>query len=579
MCSGLIMIKIFVIFTLVTFVVMLVKNSSKTYMLFGGLLLFYYLLGLIDTKTMLSNFVNTSLIKLVLLFIVSLVIERTIIVNKLFDLLIKKSLKRTVFNLTIAANLMSAFFNNTAVVAAMIAPVKKNRFHPPSKLLIPLSYSAILGGTITLIGTSTNLLINGFIRSAGLKPLNLFDFAYVGIPLSVAGILLLIILSSRLPDKRGRLHNYLVEASVVSGSKLIGNSIEKNGLKNLNGISVRAIIRNKISCNKPDDEIIKSGDTIIFSCSKGNLPSLGFIDGITIFGKKNRYLPSSGIVEVIVSKFSDLIGKTIENVDFETLFDASVLAFKRGLETIPGIISKIKIESGDNFLVSLDAEFPKGQNLKRSFYVMSNTNNDKILNKNKSYIAFSLFFTAIIAAALNLIPPIKGLLMVLAVFLTLKFVTFGEIKRNIPFELIIIIGSALSIADIMVHSGVAQMIAMFIQPIFSEWGVMGEFIGVYLFTLLLTELVTNNAAAALAFPIAIQTAALYGASPYLFIFAVIYAASGSFIFPYGYQTNLMAASAGSYKTIDFIKICIPVSIVYSIIVMTLVPIFFPFKQL
>ncbi|GMT43490.1 MAG: SLC13 family permease [bacterium] len=573
------MIEIFIILTLVVFVILLIRNSSRTYILFGGLLLIYYLFGLIDTKTMLVNFVNTSLIKLVLLMIVSLVVQRTVMINGLSDLLIKKSLKRSVFNLTAVVSLMSAFLNNTAAVAAMIAPVKKNRFHPPSKLLIPLSYSAIFGGTMTLIGTSTNLIVNGFVRSAGLKPIGLFDFAYVGIPLSIAGILLLIIFSDKLLAKRdGSALSYLVEASVLSGSKLIGNSIEKNGLKNLNGISVEAVMRNGKRRDMPgNNETIKAGDIIIFSCNKDNLASFSFIDGITIFGKKNRYLSNSAIVEVVVSRFSDLIGKTIENVDFETTFDASMVAFKRGTETISGTIGKIKIKKGDSFLISADTEFSKRQNLRKNFYIISDMNNNKILSRKKSYIALFLFFAAIISAALNLIPLIKGLLIVLTVFILLKFITFEEIKRNIPLELIIIIGSALGISDVMVNFGVAQMAARFMQPVFSEWGVMGGFVGVYLFTLLLTELITNNAAAALAFPIALQTANLYGANPYPFIFAVIYAASGSFIFPHGYQTNLMVASAGGYKISDFIKIGIPVSIVYSIIVIFLVPFFFPFK--
>lgn len=575
-----VLIQITVLTSILLLLVLLIKSKLRPEILFPGVVVFYYFLGLLDTKTLFSNYTNSSLMTLVLLLLVSIVIEKTTLITAISSVIFKRSYHLSLFKLTAITSFLSAFLNNTAVVSSFLGMIKNNRHHAPSRLLIPLSYAAIFGGTITLIGTSTNLIINGFVIEQGMEPLSLFDFFYVGLPLTIAGIITIMIFAPRmLPEHKVEAEPYkhfFLETRIAEGSPLIGKSIQANGFRNLENLFLAEIIRNGtlISPVTPD-EVIRANDELIFTGDIEQVQSLKNFEGLEFFENKSDVL-SSNLVEVVISHESTLLGKTIKEANFRTRFDAAVVAVRRGEEKLSGKIGLTELEVGDRLVLAVGNDFRKRDNLNKNFYFISDVNTDKKLTSSESLLVVAGFIGVIALSALKIIAFIKGLMFLLMFFLLMRFTTLAQIKRRLPFDLILIIGSALGISHVLIETGSAALLSDAIQSVFGVYGVYGAFFGVYLLTFLLTELITNNAAAALAFPIAYATAVGLDVNALPFVMAVAYGASASFMTPYGYQTNLMVYSVGEYSFKNYLKMGLPVSIVYSAVVLLTVPYFFPF---
>ncbi|UFS62274.1 SLC13 family permease [Sulfurimonas sp. HSL-3221] len=571
-----------VLFSLGGLIVLLIRGTIRPGVLFFGLLMLYYLTGLIETKAMLHNFVNPSLIVLVLLIVISSVIERTAVVEWLSHAVFSRNRFASMLRLTGLTSLFSAFLNNTAVVASMMSMVKNNKHVAPSKAMIPLSYAAIFGGTMTLIGTSTNLIVNGFVVDAGLTPLSLFDFIYVGLPLAVAGGLFLSLFGSKLlptyaTKGRTQEERYFLEARVGSDSPLAGKTIQENGLRSMEQLFLAEVMRGErlISPVTPR-EVLQAGDVLIFTGNMRDVQELNRFKGLAIFDNKRCPLQDN-LTEVVVSHESALVGHTIKTAEFRTKFDAAVVAVRRGSEKLSGKLGNIELQAGDTLLLTAGEDFSKRENLKKNFYFVSNLSLNQKFDTKTSLLILGLFLGAIVLSATGVLPFLKGLFVLLGLFIILKFLSLRDVKLTFPFELVLIIGSALGIAQVLMNSGVADMLGNGIKEATGSMGIYGTFAAVYLMTFLLTEIITNNAAAALSFPVAYATATALGADPMPFIMAVAYGASASFMSPYGYQTNLMVYGPGGYKFADFVRIGLPVSVLYSALVLALVPIFFPFE--
>ncbi|NCO02142.1 MAG: SLC13 family permease [Epsilonproteobacteria bacterium] len=568
--------EIFVALSIVVLLLLLAQNKVNPAILFFGLVLMYYVFNLIEIKSMLNNFTNTSLVTLLLLLIVSIVIEKTTFISTISNKIFSKSYNKSLLKMSFFVSFFSAFLNNTAVVASMISVIQQNKFHAPSKLLLPLSYAAIFGGTITLVGTSTNLIVNGFVIERGLEPLNLFDFIYVGIPIAIFGGMTLLFVARFLPEIKNEAEKreYFIEAKVATTSKMIGKSILENKLRNLEHLFLNEVIRDNYNISPVDpSEILQADDILIFSGDVKQIEILNHFDGLILEHNKHE---AKNLVEVIVSHESNLINQRVKESNFRTKFDASIVSIKRGNEKLSTSIGNIVLEMGDNLILAVGKAFYKRDNLKKNFYILGDIGIQKKLSFFQSMLVVVSFLLVLLLSLLNILTLIKGLFMLLAFYLIIGFLNLQEIKRRFPYDLVIIIGSALGIASVMIDSGVANTLANFLNSSFGSFGVYGSFISIYLLTFLLTEIITNNAAAALSFPIAYVTATNLGVDITPFIFAVAYGASASFMTPYGYQTNLMVSSIGGYSFKIFLKSGILVSIVYSLIAIILIPIVFPF---
>lgn len=563
--------------------VLLVHGKISPAILFSTWAGAYYLFGLVPEKVYLSAFTNSALATLILLMLVSLALERTPILDKLSTMLFRggKAVS-AVFRLSLVAAVFSAFLNNTAVVGAFLGVVTKQRLIAPSKVLIPLSYASLFGGIITLVGTSTNLVVNSFTVSAGLPALGMFQFAWVGLPTALICILVLSLTSRLLPDNRtaddiSSSQRYFLEAQVQQDSPLAGRTIEQNRLRRLDGLYLVEILREGrlISPVNPE-EVLLAGDVLIFSGETEKVQALKQFDGLAVFGTDVPELLHSNLVEAVISNESELANRTLRDVDFRTMFDAGVVGIRRGDRQLRGQLGQITLHVGDALLLAVGPDFKQHRNIDRNFHVLDDTLQRPVLNTLQSTLAMSGFAVVILLSALEIAPLFSGLLVLLAALLITKILTLSELRRRFPFELMIIIASALSVAHALDASGAADLIASVMRSAFDAYGVMGAFVGVYLITMLLTELITNNAAAALAFPIALSTAKAFGVDPTPFIMAIAYGASACFLFPFGYQTHLMVYSPGRYRVKDFFRVGLPIAIVYSLCILILVPIVFPF---
>lgn len=563
--------------------ILLIHGKISPSILFSTWAGAYYLFGLVPEKVYLSAFTNSALATLILLMLVSLALERTPILDKLSTMLFRGGkAASSVFRLSFVATFFSAFLNNTAVVGAFLGVVTKQRFIAPSKVLIPLSYASLFGGIITLVGTSTNLVVNSFTVGAGLPALGMFQFAWVGLPTALICILVLSLTSRLLPDNRTAdditsNQRYFLEAQVQQDSPLAGRTIEQNRLRRLDGLFLVEILREGrlISPVNPE-EVVLAGDVLIFSGETEKVQALKQFDGLTVFGTDAPELLHSNLVEAIISNESELANRTLRDVDFRTMFDAGVVGIRRGDRQLRGQLGQITLHVGDALLLAVGPDFKQHRNIDRNFHVLDDTLQRPVLNTVQSTLAMCGFAVVILLSALEVVPLFSGLLVLLAVLLITRILTLSELRRRFPFELMIIIASALSVAHALDTSGAANLVAGVMRSAFDAYGVMGAFVGVYLITLLLTELITNNAAAALAFPIALSTAKAFGVDPTPFIMAIAYGASACFMFPFGYQTHLMVYSPGRYRVMDFFRVGLPITIVYSLCILILVPIFFPF---
>ncbi|WP_281544784.1 SLC13 family permease [Grimontia sp. SpTr1] len=557
----------------------LVFTKIKPAVLFAGAAFVAFQSGLVSVEAMAGNFTNSSLLTLVLLILASAALEKTRLVSWVSGQLASGRLGTVVAKLGVSTAFLSSFTNNTAVVVSLIGAVKRNRRHAPSRLLIPLSYAAILGGTLTLIGTSTNLIINSFVESAGLPALSFFAPSTIGLAVLAGGLLVLIPFCYLLPNYDDDSDDdlpYVLEAEVKRGSPLAGKTVSENGLRALRRLYLAEIVRDgELIAPVCPDTVMREGDKLQFCGDVESVATLQEIEGLALFGQ--HHINGQNLLEVVVSHSASILGKTLKEAKFRENFDAVVVAIRRGHEKLEGGLGNITLLAGDTLVIVPGKGFAKEQQrMQREFVLVNGLDSSARLDSKMSTWVLAGFAAVIGSALMEWMPLLNGLAAYLTVLLLTGVVNLVELKRRFPVEIVVIVGSALSLAQLMIQSGLSEQMGELFIYWFNGWGVYGALIATYLLTLVLTELVTNNAAAALSFPIGYSLALGYGVDPMPFIMAVLFGASASFISPYGYQTNLLVYSVGNYQLTDYLRIGLPLSLVYSALVLGLIPLFFPF---
>ena len=557
----------------------LIFTKWPTAWVFVCAMLVAYFTGMVDTTELLDKASNSGVITLVLLLLVSTGLEKLSWLTRLSHKLIVPSYLGSLLRIGTATAFFSAFVNNTAVVATLAHTVRNNRHHPASKLLIPLSYTAILGGTMTLIGTSTNLIVSSFLEDATGTGLAFFDFLAVGATATVFGMLALLISSRFLPISDSDamdINEYVIEAEVSETSALIGKSILENKLRDLEDLFLVEIVRESylISPVTPQEHI-EAGDKLIFSGDIKQLQALEAFDGLRLFAVDEGLL-SENMKEVIVMPNATIDGKTIKESAFRSVFDAAVVGMRRGGKRLSGKLGNITIQAGDSMMLAVGPDFNERKNLDKNFVIINDSVGEIQTTPFQNYLITGVLLMVIVLATLEVVPLIKGVVFLLLCMLAIGVVTGSELRRRFPFELWLIIASALTLSQALTNTGMVTVMANMLQNNLSGMGPYGALIGIYLGTLFLTEVMTNNAAAALSFPVAFGLAESYGVSFMPFVMVVAYGASASFLTPYGYTTNLMVQNLGSYEFRDYFRSGFLVSLVYSGVVIFLVPKLFPF---
>lgn len=572
---------VMVLLSLAVLLALLVQGRFSPATLFVTWAVGYHFAGMVDQASLLTSYTNPALATLVVLLMISITLERVPLLQRVIEDVLRGTPRWAVLRLTGAVALLSAFLNNTAVVGTLLGPLSRQTRIAPSRLLLPLSYAAILGGITTLVGTSTNLVVNSFMVNAGLSPLGMFELAWVGIPVALACLVVIALTHHWLPEHANQLPAsalpYFLEAGVCEGSPLVGRSIEANTLRHLDGLYLLAINRQgrALSPVSPQ-EIIQEGDRLIFTGAVEEVGTLTRFPGLHLFGQRADQLLRNNLVEVVLLPSSELTQKTLREVDFRTMFDAGVVGIRRGAQQLHGQLGRIRLHAGDALLLAVGTDFSQHRNIDRNFIVVSGTVVQPSLTSKQALAVMGGFAGVLALSAFQWVPLLSGLLALLGVLLISRLLSLSELRRRFPFELVFIIGSALVIAKVMEASGAAALVGSTIQVLFSGWGPFGALVGVYLLTVLLTELITNNAAAALGFPIGIAAAQAFGVEAMPFVLAVCYGASAGFLVPFGYQTHLMVYTPGRYRMTDFLRLGVPVSLTYSAVVLLLLPLMFPF---
>lgn len=555
-------------------------------LIFGAALTVLIVAGVLTPGQALSGFANPGLATVAILYVVVAGLVDTGAVQLISRTLLRgpRSVAGAQLRLMLPVTAMSAFLNNMPVVAMLVPVVQEwARRHrlSVSMLMLPLSYAAILGGTCTLVGTSTNLIVHGLVlQQTDLGPMGFFDIAWVGLPTAAAGIAF-VVLTSRwlLPARRapfqeaGELREYVIEMLVAPSSALIGKTLGGAGLRGLPGAFVAEIGRGEtvIPAVAPTERV-QVGDRLVFVGAVDSVVDLVRLHGLVpapdqVF-KLDTPRPERRFVEAVVSPASAVVGKTIRDARFREQYAAVVIAVARNGERLTGKVGDISVRAGDTLLLETGPSFVDRHGRSRDFLLMSEVHGASVPRHERAGLALTILAAMVLAAA-TVTGMLEAALLAAGLMLLTRCTTGASARASIDVSVLLVIGASIGVGSALQVTGAAAQIASALL------GMVGDhpylvLLTLYLFTSLLTEVITNNAAAVLVFPIA-EAAAGLGVSFWPFVVAIMMAASASFATPIGYQTNLMVYGPGGYRFTDYLRIGLPLNLLTAAVAVLVIP--------
>lgn len=543
------------------------------------------------TDQMVAGFGNPALVTVGILFAVVAGLELTGATDLATAWLLRrpKGLVDAQLRLLTPVAVLSAFLNNTPIVAAMLPVVsdlcKRTRL-PASRFFLPLSYAAILGGMCTTIGTSTNLLVNSKIAEKNIAEVGFFEPGWVGLPVTLVGLLYMI-LAGRflLPNRKPVVspqddpRRYTVEMSVAEGGPLVNQTIENAGLRHLPGLYLAEIQRegDSLPAVAPTEKL-QAGDLLLFVGMLDSVVDLQKIRGLMAGDDQARKLNVPAwhrkLVEAVVSSRCPMLNKTIREARFRTHYGAAVIAVARGGERIEGKIGDVRLQAGDVLLLEATPQFITRRRESSDFFLVSTVDQASVRRHDKAWLGLGILLVMVTLAATETLNILTAALAAALAMIATRCCTMIEARRSVDWSVLLVIGSALGIGAALDISGAAARIANGLLSLAGD-NPLFALAAVYLATMICTELITNNAAALLMFPIAWNTAETLEANPITFSLAVMIAASAAFSTPFGYQTNLMVFGPGGYRMSDYLKFGLPLNIIVFIVAMIIIPLVWP----
>jgi di/tricarboxylate transporter len=469
-----------------------------------------------------------------------------------------------------AVGAVSAFMPNTAVVGTFMGPASRHPKLSAHQILLPLSYMALAGGMITQFGTSANLVVVAQAEKAGID-IGFLHFLWPGLAVYLAVLVALSLASpSLLSESRNRStgsseEGFHIEARILAGSKLIGRSIAENELRNLDHFFVIELVRGErlISPVAPT-ETLQEGDTLIFVGDVRFLSELQNFDGLSpsvLPGVARRQT----LYHAMVGANSNLIGRTLRESRFRSVFDASVVAIRRGNERLSGKLGEIEIRRADVLVVAAGPEFFQRGDVRPNLELLEvDDPGQRPLSRIESLIVSAFFILLVGAGAMDLIPLAFATFVLLIGALIAGWLTEREIRRNFPFDIVVLLWGSLVLGALIDKSGIDVIMAEWVRSALAGHAPFLSIIVLFVLTWILTELLSNSGAALVALPIALELAARLNLPPEAFVMTVAFGASASFIIPFGYQTHVMVLTPGSYRLLDFVKLGSVVLVAYAI---------------
>jgi len=468
-------------------------------------------------------------------------------------------------------------------IPVCFALAKSHRF-PVSRILIPIAFASQLGGVCTLIGSSTNILVDSIARTSGFQGFQIFEFARLGLIMMAVGILYIMLFSSKLIPKRKssfqhidkyRLVDYLAELTVTEGSPLIGQKWEEIKDKEVKKIDLIQLIRGKKAVWKPIKTIISEGDIFLVHSDAARL--LKIKDAYKLHTNADAVIDDQKLssdevklIETLIPPRSPLTGRTLQNSDFAKRYGSIVLALQRRGKILRERLADIHLDSGDTLLLQCDKE-DVSRLLSSRDLIVTNELTELHLRKDRAFIALFLLALVVGLAAFNVVPLLTAALIGAIGMILARCLTLEEAYQAIDWKVIFLFGGMLPLGMALFQTGAASWLANSVFKSITDLGPVAVLAALYLLTAVLTELISSVAAAILLAPIAIALA-----DPRPFLMAITFAASTSFSTPIGFQTNTMIYAPGGYRFLDFARIGAPLNLIFWAIAVLLIPIFWPF---
>ena len=577
---------------IVAVLVTLVRGrTSPAVVVFAGAVA-VLVLGVVEAEEAFSGFSNPAPMTVAALYVLAAGIEKT---GALTPVMQSTLGERGWYRLPLIRTLVptvgaSAFLNNTPIVAMLIPQVTawaQRRGVAVSKLLMPVSFAAILGGLVTVIGTSTNLVVSGQMGSLGLREIGFFEIGLLGLPIAVVGLVVVILVAPRvLPDRRtagremeeeGR--RFTVEMIVEKDGPVDGRTVTEANLRHLSGLFLASVDRGDttIAPVRPET-VLRGGNRLRFVGSIDRVVDLQEMRGLRS-AELEHVLdlddPSVRYFEAVVGSRSPLVGRTLRDAGFRSAYQAAVLGIHRAGHLLEGRLGTLPIRVGDTLVLVSDPGFRDRWRDRADFLLVAALDGSPPVATSRAWIPVGLLLAVVGLAATGTVPILQGALVAAILLVAARVLSPLEARRAIDIEVIVVIASAFGLAAAMQASGLADSIAGGLVGLFGDFGERGVLLGLVLATIVLTELITNNAAALLMLPIAVQAAGPAGLDPRGAAIAVAVAASASFLSPIGYQTNMMVYGPGGYRFTDYLRLGWVLTLLVVVATVTLTPMIWP----
>lgn len=569
----------------------LIFSRLAASLVFGGALVAILVFGILPVPLAIAGFANPGLLTVAALYIVAAGLRRTGAIDTLSNAAFGRPRSLTVGKLRVMlpVTLLSAFTNNTPIVASFVPAVtdwaRKQGFSA-SKLLMPLSYAAIFGGTCTLIGTSTNLVVNGMLLEETGQGFAFFELAWLGVPTAIIGISYVLItgrwlLPERIPvmESLRDPREYTVEMLIEVASPLEGKTIEEAGLRQLPGLFLIEIDRDGVTIPAVGPrERLKGKDRLVFAGVTESIADLQKVRGLVPATDQVFKLTSERsertLVEAVVSATASFVGKTIKESRFRNIYDSVVIAVARNGQRVKRKIGDIRILPGDTLLLESDRGFADRHANNRDFLLLKPLEGLATYRRDRGWVAWLILLGIVVTATFGILDTLTAALAGAGAMVVTRCCTGSEARRSIDLEVLIVIACAFALGEALDRTGAAGALAHAMLDLTGNHP-FAVLAAVYVTTVLMTEMITNNAAAVLMFPLAYAVANSLGLNFMPFAIAITFAASASFATPIGYQTNLMVYGPGGYRFTDYIRFGLPLNIILGMTALSIIPVIWP----
>ncbi|MGH9183465.1 MAG: SLC13 family permease [Acidimicrobiales bacterium] len=559
--------------------------------------------GVIDDSQALSGFSNPAPVTVAALYVVAGAVEATGALEGAGRRLLgqadaggggggERTSRRELARLLVPTAAASAVLNNTPIVsmaAPRVAAWAERTGRLPSQFLMPLSFAAILGGVVTTIGTSTNLVVAGLLRDAGQPSLGLFEVTRLGLPVAVAGIGVMLATAPRLTARRrssreelgAHAREFTIEMLLPPGSPLSGRSVTEAGLRNLEGVFLVEIERDgRLIAPVGPDEELAGGDRLVFVGNVGRILDLQRMSGLVPAEQRHFQVgPNSSqrFFQVVVTGGSALAGTTLKEAGFRGRYGGAVVALHRGGERVGAKLGEVPLRAGDVLLVLSDADFRRRWHDHRDFLVVSPAATDGPPRRGRARLTQLVILAVVVAAGTGAVDILQASLLAAVALVGLGALTPAEARASVDLDVVVLIAASFGLGAAISESGLAAELADLLVGAADRFGDLGLLGGVLVATTMLTALISNNAAAVLMFPIATAAAAQAGLDPRPFAIAVMLGASVDFLTPIGYQTNTMVYGMGGYHFGDFARLGAPLTATTLLVALAVIPLGWPLR--